>query len=300
MRNIVVCLIMALLGACSSTARETETANSVDPEATAQPTPSEPQTADPAACGEDEDCLGLVTECNGGDMEGCFNLGRYFFDGLNVERDRERAARLYEHACEGGRAESCHALAEALSYGRGLGRDVAQAARFYELACERGDMRGCFGLGYLYEHGTGVPTDLSRAVRLYTQACDGECVEACTMLGHAYASGRGVTQNDGRAFEIYAQICRGSSDMRDSGCFYLGRFYENGRGVPASRVRVLMLYEHACVVGGGPIPGGSQYCGIAETTRSRINARDQQQLRRDQARAQREGFDWLLQRENAQ
>jgi hypothetical protein len=46
--------------------------------------------------------------CNGGDMQGCNNLGRFYENGLGgVERDASYARTLYKQACDAGYSEAC-------------------------------------------------------------------------------------------------------------------------------------------------------------------------------------------------
>ena len=48
--------------------------------------------------------------CDGGDMEGCFNLGGAYFNGDGVARDIDKAMKLFQKACDGGDMEGCNVL----------------------------------------------------------------------------------------------------------------------------------------------------------------------------------------------
>jgi hypothetical protein len=91
----------------------------------------------------------LEQACDGGNMEGCYNLGWMYRAGFSVRQSDTRAAELYQQACDGG------------------------------------EMEGCFFLGLMYLNGDGVRQSDTRAAELYQQACDGGHIEACnrSMLG---------------------------------------------------------------------------------------------------------------------
>jgi hypothetical protein len=48
--------------------------------------------------------------CDGGDAQGCFNLGVMYENGRGVTKDQAKAAQLYQKACDGGDAQGCENL----------------------------------------------------------------------------------------------------------------------------------------------------------------------------------------------
>ena len=45
--------------------------------------------------------------CDGGDMQGCYNLGVSYATGEGVTQDLDRALSLFQQACDGGFVEAC-------------------------------------------------------------------------------------------------------------------------------------------------------------------------------------------------
>lgn len=74
-----------------------------------------------------------------------------------------QAVEPYSRACDGGLVEGCFNLGILYSNGEGVTQDKARAAQFYDRACGGGDVRGCINLSALYEKGEGIAQDKARA-----------------------------------------------------------------------------------------------------------------------------------------
>ena len=181
--------------------------------------------------------------CDGGNMEGCANLGGMYADGLGVTQNETRAVELYQRACAGGNMAGCVDLGWAYANGRGVEQNDTRAAELYQRACDGGDSWACANLGLMYATGRGVAQNDARAVELFRRACDGGDMQGCGYLGAAYADGRGVAQSETRAVELFRRACDGG-DME--GCSNLGLMYATGRGVAQSETRAVELYRRAC------------------------------------------------------
>jgi hypothetical protein len=48
--------------------------------------------------------------CDGGDLQGCSNLGWLYEKGAGVSKDLTRARELYKQACDGGNQNGCTKL----------------------------------------------------------------------------------------------------------------------------------------------------------------------------------------------
>jgi TPR repeat protein len=48
--------------------------------------------------------------CDGGQMNGCANLGYSYWIGRGVSRDRQKGSRLLKKACDGGNDWACKKL----------------------------------------------------------------------------------------------------------------------------------------------------------------------------------------------
>ena len=83
----------------------------------------------------------LQRACEGGNMDGCLELGA-----LERERGNQaRASELWRKACHGGNMDGCSSLGVvAMDAG-----DAAGASEFFKKACEGGDVNGCLFLKVL-------------------------------------------------------------------------------------------------------------------------------------------------------
>ncbi len=112
-----------------------------------------------------------------------------------------------EEACEAGRMDRCLLLAIVLKSGNGVDRDPERAARLFEQVCEAGDPHGCWYLGGCYRRGEGVPMDEGRTTELYRRACDADHANGCVDLAFAHVHGRGVPQDLPTAIALFDKAC---------------------------------------------------------------------------------------------
>jgi TPR repeat protein len=80
--------------------------------------------------------------CNAGDARSCFDLGFRFSEGRGVGKDEARAAALFTKACEGGEAQGCCNLGDLL-WSRSAGKDEAAAAAAFARGCALGLQIAC-------------------------------------------------------------------------------------------------------------------------------------------------------------
>jgi uncharacterized protein len=85
--------------------------------------------------------------CEGGDSEGCFNLGGMYASGRGVAKDDVKAAQPYGKACDGGNALGCHNLGIIYSAARGVAKDDANAGQFFQRTCDGGHAEACASRG---------------------------------------------------------------------------------------------------------------------------------------------------------
>ena len=70
--------------------------------------------------------------------------------------DYQKAAQLYQKACDGGNANGCSNLGVLYAGSQGVRQDYQKATELFQKTCDGGDAVGCLGLGFLYENGQGV------------------------------------------------------------------------------------------------------------------------------------------------
>ena len=74
-----------------------------------------------------------------GDLESCFNLGLYYFQGLGGDRNFPEAARLFRVAAEGGHVMASNNLGAMYMEGRGVMPNPSEAWFWFATVAHRGD-----------------------------------------------------------------------------------------------------------------------------------------------------------------
>ena len=155
---------------------------------------------------EQSDALAVVLlerACEGGDAQGCNNLGVMAGAGRGTASSGARARTLYARACALGFAPGCDnqkknedidaRAREACQEGSPaacvhLGQlaiqqdNTAAAAPLFEQACVLDSASACFVTGMMYGEGVGVSADAARSRELLTRSCDGGHTPACKAL----------------------------------------------------------------------------------------------------------------------
>ncbi|MEM1131005.1 MAG: sel1 repeat family protein [Pseudomonadota bacterium] len=181
--------------------------------------------------------------CDGGELQGCTNLGMMFDYGRGVAQSDAEAVRLYRQVCDGDEPMGCFNLGVMYKTGRGVDQSDAEAVRLYRESCDAGMLEGCSNLGVMYEDGRGIDQSDTEAVALYRLACDGGVPEGCANLGIMYDYGRGVDRSESEAFRLFQESC---DYGHAGGCYGLAWMYELGRGVGQNFVEAARLYRQAC------------------------------------------------------
>ena len=114
----------------------------------------------------------------------------------------------YLRNCDAGDVWECNSLAAiTIKPGQDINKDHQKAAKLFQKACDGGDARGCSFLGFLYERGLGVKKDYQKASELFQKACDDGLAVGCSNLGFLYHLGQGLWQDKSRAKEYYGKAC---------------------------------------------------------------------------------------------
>lgn len=144
-------------------------------------------------------------------------------------------------------------FAGALHEGRGVEKDKKKAAELFDAAlpgvrefADKGDNLARNVLGGLYERGQGAALDPAKAAKLYRKACGMKDADACWFLADMYAEGQGVERDPGKVLELYAEACAMGSG---SACHNLGAKYRGGEGVAKDSARARDFFRRACHLG---------------------------------------------------
>jgi TPR repeat protein len=203
-------------------------------------------------------------------------LGRMYYLGAGIDRNREKAVELYRKAAERGDAYALHSLGMAQIRGEGTARDqkaglekllqsveaghtfsynaiggfylrgehvgenVDRAVYYYNRSASRDDIYGYLNMGTLYRDGKGVPQDFEAALGWFRKAHDGGHPAAGTAIGLMYFNGQGVEKNEEEATRWFRESARrGDPWGAFNTAFMLGR--QSGEAAARDRVRMLAM-----------------------------------------------------------
>lgn len=111
----------------------------------------------------------MEKQCNDGQMEQCYALGRTYFNGQEIAPNYEKALVYYTKACDGNHAGGCVSLGEFYmsSDVRLLPSDPAKAQILFDKAytiqkanCAKGIITECTATGVMILNGIGIPETL--------------------------------------------------------------------------------------------------------------------------------------------
>ncbi len=177
-----------------------------------------------------------------GEVSALHYLAKRLRDGNGVERDDQRAVRLFERGLELNHNESREDLAWMLQQGRGTARDLERAARLYEQAADAGSAWARLRLALMVERGDGVAKDPVRALALLREAAENGSSQAMREMGQRYADGNLVEKNDETAFEWFeAAAQKGNAWSQNR----VGWMLQNGIGVEQDVDEALVWYRLA-------------------------------------------------------
>ncbi|MBN9670361.1 caspase family protein [Roseibium aggregatum] len=203
-------------------------------------------------------------------------LGRMYFLGAGIDRNREKAVELYRKAAERGDAYALHSLGMAQIKGDGTtqneeaglekllqsveaghtfsfnaigtfylnGEHVAEnsdrAVYYFNRSASRNDIYGFLNMGTLYRDGKGVPQDYEAALGWFKKAHEGGHPAAGTAIGLMYYNGQGVAKDEAEATRWFRESgLRGDGWGAYNTAWMLGT--KSGEEAGRDRVRMLAL-----------------------------------------------------------
>ncbi|MCK7612040.1 caspase family protein [Roseibium sediminicola] len=203
-------------------------------------------------------------------------LGRMYFLGAGIDRDRTKAVDLYRKAAERGDAYALHSLGMAEIKGEGtaqnetaglekllqsveaghtfsynaiggfylngqhVGENVDRAVYYYNRSAARNDIYGYLNMGTLYRDGRGVPQDYEAALGWFRKAHQGGHPAAGTAIGLMYFNGNGVDKSNEEATRWFRESAqRGDAWGAFNTAWMLGQ--QTGEAAGRDRVRMLSM-----------------------------------------------------------
>ena len=168
----------------------------------------------PTPTSEKEEVKRTKKRIEAGDATAMFNLGSCYYEGLygGLQRDYEKALKLWHRAAELGCAVACHNIGHAYRTGRGVERDELKANHYYELAAIGGYATARRNLGNS-EFRAG---NWDRALKHYLIAAGDGNNKSVKMIQKLYMGGDATKEDYSKALQTYqSYFDEIKSDQRD-------------------------------------------------------------------------------------
>ncbi len=122
----------------------------------------------------------LDTECRQDTASSCTHVGvQHAFGTFGRVKNPAAAIPFLEKGCQGGDGNGCHELGVMFEYGRGVAADPARARAEYAKGCQGHVARSCTRLGDLFSQGRHVTADPAKAKHYYSLACAAGAEPSC-------------------------------------------------------------------------------------------------------------------------
>lgn len=119
-------------------------------------------------------------------------LASMYYQGYGVEKDINKALKLFEQAANENYRPSIANLGVMYAHGDGVKQDYKKAHSYYLKAAKLGDTQSAFNLGQFYRKGAGVEKNNEQAAHWYKIAAERGYLPAQNEYGLMFAQGHGV------------------------------------------------------------------------------------------------------------
>ncbi|MDH3441316.1 MAG: sel1 repeat family protein [Gammaproteobacteria bacterium] len=147
-----------------------------------------------------QDISELRSQANSGDAAAQFELGLFYENRNNRNRDQRRAVDWYTKSASQGFAKAQFNLGRMYIDGRGVDRDINRGVALQIDAAEQGMAEAQLAIGKRYFFGIAVEPDLQQGLEMFEKAANQGLVDAQNQLGTVYFQGaEGVDKDIVRA-----------------------------------------------------------------------------------------------------
>ncbi|MDF3033287.1 MAG: hypothetical protein K0R76_241 [Alphaproteobacteria bacterium] len=175
-----------------------------------------------------------------------FAQGILSYHGLGGLPGYEKAREWFETAAAQGDSWAQNRLGSMYAEGRFGAVDYAQAKEWFETAAAQGDSWAQYNLGRIYHYGKGGKQDYAQAKEWYEKAAAQGNPNAQNNLGILHMDGLGVKKDYEKARGYYEE----AADQGYSWAQYnLGNIYFEGRGVSKNYAEAKRYFEKAATQG---------------------------------------------------
>ncbi len=128
----------------------------------------------------------LIMLAEQGDSKAQNRLGFCYYNGVNIEKNLEKAFGWYLKAAEQMDAIAQYKTGNMYYQGKGVEQDYTKAVKWLSMAAAQGVVYAQNNLGVCYDYGKGVEESYEMAEKWYREAAEHSCIKAQYNLGLLY------------------------------------------------------------------------------------------------------------------
>ena len=168
-----------------------------------------------------------------GDLDALYYLGTFYWNGIGVEVDYEKAVEIFHEVVE--QAEDKDALFYlGYAYGNGTGalKNDERSFAYYKRSALAGELTSKNNLADDYYLGRGTKKDMEQALFWYRSSAEDGNDDACCTLGRLYQEGIGVKKDEVLSANYYEKACKSNTENQGLECYLrMAYCYYKGIGV---------------------------------------------------------------------
>lgn len=184
----------------------------------------------------------LFQLANENDAHALFQLGYYYFKGIQLEQNFGQAYEFLSRAAKQQHAKAYFCIA--LLYQKGLGRekDLRTAARIFIKSAQLGYRKAQYNVALCCKKGIGCKKNPEKAFEYFLKAAAQNYTPAQYSIALCYENGEGCNSDPVSAF-IYYHIAATAGHKNAQ--YQLGRCYANGIGIKINYPKALEWFQKA-------------------------------------------------------
>ncbi|POG76297.1 kinase-like domain-containing protein [Rhizophagus irregularis DAOM 181602=DAOM 197198] len=171
-----------------------------------------------------------------------FNLANYYYNGKGTEKNFKKAFYWYQKAAENGQIHAMYNLVAYYRNGEETEKNLEKSFYWCQKAAKKGHIDAIFNLAACYRNGEGTEKDFEKAFYWCQEAAEKDHIIAMFNLANHYYNGKGAEMNFEKAF----YWCQKAAEKGQIDAMYnLAVYYRNGKGAEKNFEKAFYWYQKA-------------------------------------------------------
>lgn len=175
-----------------------------------------------------------------------YALGKFYRDGIHVEKSIEQAVYLFLLSAEQDNEYAAYQLGKLYLAGEEIHKDTEKAMKWLKCSAEKWNAYAQYVLGKLYLCGEDVTQDIEKALEYFKASAEQNNAYASYQLGKLYLVGESV-RKDVEAAVQYLEMSAVSGNQFAQ--YVLGKLYLQGKDVPHDKEKAVSYLEESAAQG---------------------------------------------------